>query len=272
MTHPFDAPPPPRVPVWPEVGAAEPASTIVTQIASHRGGAQVWPENSPTAFRNTAALPVQQVEFDVHPTTDGRLAVIHDATLERTTDGSGRVADRSWAELQLLTLKGTDGERIPALEDVLRLFRDTPITIRLELKADADRERYPQLPAMVADMLRQEHVLAKTIVTSFQAEYLVTLARTAMPQSLIWLVANTVLADIGLEGVFAVAQRQGIPALSIHQTRLDATVVEQVRAARLGIGGYAAHEDAVIRRMFALGVDVFTTDRPDRAVAIRDAL
>ena len=61
----------------------------------HRGGALVWPENSPTAFRNTAALPVEQVEFDVHPTTDGRLAVFHDPTLERTSDGTGPVAAHS---------------------------------------------------------------------------------------------------------------------------------------------------------------------------------
>ena len=271
MTHPFDVPQP-RVPVWPEVGANAPRPSTRTQIASHRGGAQVWPENSLTAFRNTAALPVEQVEFDVHPTTDGRLAVIHDATLERTTDGTGRVAERSWAELQRLILKGTSGERILPLEDVLRLFRDTPITLRLELKADADRRPYPQMPAMVADMLLAERVLAKTIVTSFQAETLVAVARTAMPMSLIWLVSNVVLADIGVEGVLAVAQRQGIPALSIHQSMLDENVVAQIRAARLGIGGYAAHDDAVIRRMFGLAVDVFTTDRPDLAIAIRQDL
>ena len=61
----------------------------MTDIASHRGGALLWAENSRLAFERTAELPVEQVEFDVHPSRDGRLVVIHDATLERTTDGIG---------------------------------------------------------------------------------------------------------------------------------------------------------------------------------------
>ena len=63
----------------------------MTDIASHRGGALLWAENSRLAFEQTARLPVEQVEFDVHPSRDGKLVVIHDATLERTTDGKGAV-------------------------------------------------------------------------------------------------------------------------------------------------------------------------------------
>ena len=63
----------------------------MTEIASHRGGALLWPENSRLAFEQTAKLAVEQVEFDVHPTRDGQLVVIHDDTLERTTDGKGPV-------------------------------------------------------------------------------------------------------------------------------------------------------------------------------------
>ena len=67
----------------------------MTLIASHRGGSLEAPENSPTSFRHTAGLGVEQVEFDIHPTSDGHIVVIHDATLERTTDGVGSVAARS---------------------------------------------------------------------------------------------------------------------------------------------------------------------------------
>ena len=82
----------------------------MTDIASHRGGALLWPENSSIAFENTAKLPVEeQVEFDVHPTRDGKLVVIHDDTLDRTTDGKGPVATRDWAELSKVVLKGTGG-------------------------------------------------------------------------------------------------------------------------------------------------------------------
>src|SRR5215831_14785350 len=86
--------------------------SAMTDIASHRGGALLWPENSRIAFENTARLPVEQVEFDVHPTRDGKIVVIHDGTLERTTDGTGPVARRDWADLQRVALKGTEGQRI----------------------------------------------------------------------------------------------------------------------------------------------------------------
>ena len=99
----------------------------MTDIASHRGGALLWPENSRIAFENTAKLKVEQVEFDVHPTLDGKLVVIHDDTLDRTTDGSGPVAAREWAELSRLTLKGTGGQRMLLLDEVIEIFRPTPI-------------------------------------------------------------------------------------------------------------------------------------------------
>ena len=246
--------------------------TIRTEIASHRGGALVWPENSPTAFRNTALLPVEQVEFDVHPTTDGRLAVFHDPVLERTSDGTGPIGAKSWAELQQLTLKGTDGERMLALEDVVGIFRPTAITLRLEIKPDHDRRPYPQTPAMVAAVLEAEGALDRTTVTSFQVETLVALSRHCRPKGTIWILSNYVMTDVGIAGAIATARLHGVPALSVHRTMLTPDVVKAVRDAGIGIGGFAANEDADIRRMFEMGVDVFTTDRPDRAVAIRQSL
>ena len=87
----------------------------MTLIASHRGGALLWPENSPTAFRETAALPVDQVEFDIHPTADGEIVVIHDATLDRTTTGTGPVAARTLAQLRALSLKVTEDDHMMTL-------------------------------------------------------------------------------------------------------------------------------------------------------------
>jgi glycerophosphoryl diester phosphodiesterase len=249
-----------------------PIMPVKTEIASHRGGALVWPENSPTAFRNTAALPVEQVEFDVHPTTDGRLAVFHDPTLERTSDGTGPVGGYSLAELQRFTLKGTDGEHMLALEDVVAIFRPTAVRLRLEIKPDHERRAYPQSPAMVAAVLTAEGALGSTTVTSFQVETLVALLRHARPLGTIWILSNYVMTDVGIAGAIQTARLHGIPALSVHRTMLTADVVKAARDAGLGIGGFAVNDDADIRRMFELEVDVFTTDRPDRAVAIRRSL
>src|SRR5271170_593905 len=103
----------------------------MTLIASHRGGALLWAENSPTAFRKTAALPVDQVEFDIHPTADGEIVVIHDATLDRTTSGSGPVAARTLAELKALLLKVTEDEHMLTLAELVAVFAPTAIRLRM---------------------------------------------------------------------------------------------------------------------------------------------
>ncbi len=242
-----------------------------TQIASHRGGALEWPENSPTAFRNTTKLDVEQVEFDVHPTSDRRLAVIHDATLDRTSDGTGPVSVNSFAELQRFTLKRTQGERILPLEEVIEIFQPTPITLRLEIKPDHERRPYPESPQLVVDLLRARQVLDRTIITSFQIETLDAVRTHGEPRGLIWLVSPFVLTDVGLASVIATARAHRVPALSIQQSVLDPGVVKAVRDAGLGIGGWAAHDDAAITKMLDLGVDVFTSDRPTRAVELRAA-
>src|SRR2546422_80103 len=91
----------------------------------HRGGAALWPENSLLAFRNAIALGARLLEFDVHRTADAEAAVIHDPTLDRTTNGSGPVAARTAAELRGVRLKGLDGaltdEWVPTIDEVLAL-------------------------------------------------------------------------------------------------------------------------------------------------------
>ncbi len=121
----------------------------MTDIVSHRGGALLWPENSRVAFENTARLPVAQVEFDLHFTADERLVVIHDATLDRTTDGTGAVVAQTWAELSKLVLRGTGGQRMLLLEEVIDLFRPTSIGLRIELKPGPARVPYPGLAQRV---------------------------------------------------------------------------------------------------------------------------
>jgi glycerophosphoryl diester phosphodiesterase len=242
----------------------------MTDIASHRGGALLWPENSRIAFENTAALPVEQVEFDVHPSRDGRLVVIHDATLDRTTDGQGPVAERSWAELSGLILKGTGGQRMLLLEEVIEIFRPTRMLLRLEIKADPQRRPYPGQPHAIVRRLREQGVLDRTVLTSFQIETVQEVARHGDPRSRIWLVAPDLQRDVGgIASVLRIAEAHGIRMLGIHQRLLGPDEVDACREAGFGIGGWGCNDAAVIGRVLALGVDVFTTDRPDLALALR---
>jgi glycerophosphoryl diester phosphodiesterase len=93
----------------------------MVNIIGHRGAAAEEPENTLRAFRRALDAGAAGVELDVHLTKDGRLAVIHDETVDRTTNGQGRVQDFTLAELQ--RLNAGLGEHIPALEEVVELVR-----------------------------------------------------------------------------------------------------------------------------------------------------
>lgn len=110
---------------------------------AHRGGAKRWPENTVLAFRNAAELGYKHVETDVHETSDGHFVLFHDPTLERTTNGRGKLADHTLAELQGLDAgfhfveDGSyafrhAGLRIPTLGEALSA--DPAIHYNLELK------------------------------------------------------------------------------------------------------------------------------------------
>ncbi len=243
---------------------------MTTDICSHRGGALLWAENSRLAFENTARLPVEQVEFDVHPSRDGKLVVIHDETLDRTTDGTGAVCQHDWADLQKLILKGSGGQRMLLLGEVIEIFRPTQIVLRLEMKAGPNRVPYPGgHPAKVVAALEAGRILDRTVMTSFQLETVAEVPKHGTPMRHVWLVTPATQVDIGFDGVIDLARSKGVPMLGLRSSILDAPSVAAVRKAGLGIGGWACNDAAMIRKMFDLGVDVFTTDRPDLALAIR---
>ncbi|HEY4893237.1 MAG TPA: glycerophosphodiester phosphodiesterase family protein [Reyranella sp.] len=241
----------------------------MTEIASHRGGALLWAENSRLAFEQTAKLPVEQVEFDVHPSRDGRLVVIHDATLERTTDGTGAVCQHDWSDLSKLILKGSGGQRMLLLDEVVEIFRPTRIILRLEMKAGPGRVPYPDHPARIVAALKEAGILDRTVMTSFQLGTAAEVTRHGKPMRHVWLVTPETQTDIGLAAVIDLARSNGVPMLGLRGNVLDASMVEKVRTAGLGIGGWACNDAAAIAKMFDLGVDVFTTDRPDLALDIR---
>ncbi len=245
-------------PIWP------------TMIASHRGGSLEWPENSPTAFNQTARLPLEMVEFDIHPSADGVLAVIHDAMLERTTSGKGPVAAKSWAELQQVTLNGSNGERMLRLEELIEIFRGTDIVLRLETKPGPDLRRYPGIELAIARLLQEQKMLERTVVTSFFMGALNTFRAIAAPQNLIWLVNPLVLHSIGgIDEVCIKARREGLGEIGLHQQEIDATSLQICLAHGLRLGAWATHEDDAILRMLELGVTCFTTDRPTHALRLR---
>lgn len=243
----------------------------MTDIASHRGGAKIWPENSRLAFRNSAVLTVDFIEFDIHRSRDGVLVVHHDPLLGRTASGSGAVGEMDWAQLQAVELIGTDGETIPSFDEVLDILEPTGIRLRIELKTRQGGARYPGIEAQVVARLQERRLLDRTTFTSFDLPMLTELLRLAPTVPTIWLIADKLLAPPtrDLRDLCRKAGAAGVPEVAIRIAQAQDGDGEVCRSEAMTLGYYGAHDEPAIRKAFSDGVSAFTTDRPDIAIAVR---
>lgn len=257
---------------------ADPFPGEAPLVLAHRGGLALWPENTLLAFREALALGVDVLETDLRRTADGRLAVFHDARLERTTDGEGAVAERRWADLASLDAghhfsrdggrsfpyRGR-GLRIPALEEVLAALPDARLS--LELKDDT-----PETAAPLCALLTEHGAHDRVIVASFHQTPIdavrercpeVPTAATPGEAWRFYLASRLGLANLVRPRAEAVFLMQRLGPLRPASSGLVAD------AAALGLPVYVwgAEGEAEIRALLAAGVAGITTDHPGHLLA-----
>ncbi|MBK1658643.1 glycerophosphodiester phosphodiesterase [Paracraurococcus ruber] len=240
-----------------------------TDIASHRGGAFLWPENSLLAFREALALPAEQLELDVHLSADGEVVVIHDATLDRTTDARGPVRDRSLAALRGVRVKGTGGEPPPTLAEAAALVAATGRILRLEVKADGEGRPYPGIVPACLAVLDAAGLRGRTVAMSFQPLTMAEFAAAGGLLRRVLLLEAKPFRGMGLPGAVALARGCGAEEIGLPVGELDADAVAGFRAAGLAVGAWGANDAATIRHGLALGLDAIATDDPPLALRLR---
>jgi glycerophosphoryl diester phosphodiesterase len=151
-------------------------------IIAHRGYRTRYPENTLVAFKAAMDAGAQMIELDVMLSKDRKVVVIHDAVLERTTNGKGRVSDHTLAELKGLDAGGWfgslfAGERLPTLEEVLEIL-DGRIGLNIEIKRDAHEPQGPPdaIERQVVEMVRDRGVLDAVLISSFEWRILENIA------------------------------------------------------------------------------------------------
>jgi glycerophosphoryl diester phosphodiesterase len=248
-------------------------------VIAHRGGKGLWPENSLFAFERASALGVDMLEMDLQLSSDGELVVIHDRTLERTTDGEGPVAALSLAQLQALDAgyrwsadggqsypyRG-QGIRIPDFAEVLARFPKIPKVIEIKVP-DVGMEA--QLcAALEAHQQRDLVIVGSFYDRSLQLfrEQCPGVATSAGPGSVRLLVA---LNWVGLGSLLSPSyQVLQIPerhsGLHIASPRL----LQTAQASGLNVQLWTINEQADMRRLLDLGAHALITDYPDRALQV----
>ena len=241
----------------------------MTRIAAHRGGTLEYGDSTPQGFAATAAMALEQVEFDVHPTSDGAIIVHHDATLDRTTDRTGAIAALTAAEVRAATINYGAGSHPLTLAELCAVFRPSPVDLRCEIKPDASGCAYRNFVPQVIATLAEQSMLERTTFTSFLLEMLDELAPlTRQPR--LWLVSPPVLRQLGVGAVVALAQARAIGEIGVHIDDADRALKTAFEQAGIVFGCWAAHTVEQVEKALALEAHVFTTDRPSLAIAVRN--
>lgn len=241
------------------------------QLIAHRGGAGLAPENTMAAFRHAVeSWDADILEMDVRLTADGRVAVIHDETVDRTTDGTGRLSAMSWAQARELdagfrfadragkrAFRGC-GVRLPLFEEVLDAFPDTRIVVE------------PKAPEAAAPLVRAIRAAGAEDRVLVGAEFEATRAgardyRGPWGASRRQVARFWILHHLGLAGRCYAPLADGfqLPERSGQLRVVTPRLVRAARAANMPVFVWTVNDPADMRRLLQWGVDGIMTDRPD---------
>lgn len=214
-------------------------------------------------------LPAEQLELDVHLTADGEVLVMHDATLDRTTDATGAVRAKTLAALRQVRVKGTGGEPPPTLAEAAAMTRDAGRILRLEIKADGEGRPYPGIVAACLRVLDAAGMRARTVAMSFQPLSMAELAASGGLLRRVLLLDTKPWRGMGPPGAIALARDCAAEEVGLPVRELDAAAVAGFRAAGLAVGAWGGNDTATIRHGLALGLDALASDDPPLALALR---
>ena len=226
---------------------------------AHRGASAECPENTMLAFQRAMEYGVDALEVDVHLTHDDALVVIHDSTLDRTTNGTGRVRDHSLAEIR--QLDAGQGQYVPTLEEVFGLAQVTPTRLCVEVKGETEADGLTIAEAVVRSP-EQAGFLGRAIVTSFSPVALVKV-RALQPGLATMLDPSPQDGSLTPRQICEQTLRAGANSLSYDFQFVTRAVADEARLSGLALWPWTPNEADEIRSMMQLGVPGLMTDRPD---------
>ncbi|MCX5579754.1 glycerophosphodiester phosphodiesterase family protein [Kaistia terrae] len=240
----------------------------MSEIMAHRGARNLWAENSCLGFRETLKHDFEAIEFDLHLTDAGELVVIHDATLDRTTTGTGPVRSLTSESRKAIRLKGPDGalidEGVPIFEDVLEIFRDHPNTqLYVELKSDGEGRPYPGIVAKAAEMLRAYGLVDRSCLHSFDIQ-VVRDVRDLAPEFMRLISVDRVWAERqgGLEA-FMTEVDDLVDVIGIHHELFEAEFDTIVRVRGLDrVSVWTINDPDLMRHWIARAPRWLVSDNP----------
>ncbi len=217
------------------------------EIIGHRGARGLEPENTMRSFQKAIELGVDYIECDVHLTKDGHIVLIHDHTLDRTTNATGNVGDYTFEEIR--KLDAGKGEKIPTLQELIDLARGK-VKLHIELKDEKATEQ-------TVNLIEKNGIVDQMFLTSGNTD---TLKRV-----------RELNPKISLEHIFgqppedAIERAKSVSAkrVSCHINYLTADFVQKAHKNGLQVIAWPPNTLEEAKKALECGVDLICTDRPD---------
>ena len=229
-------------------------------VIAHRGDRAHAPENTMRAFSRGISAGADAIELDVHLSADGHVVVCHDATVDRTTNGSGAIRSLPYSELR--ALDAGNREHLPLLAEVLETFPRTPLVIDFKVFAVAE-------PAL--ELLTRTAARERVIVGSFADEPTLMARRIGFATTATQAELTRMLPGVLLRRA---AAPRGFEAIAMPPThyRMPLPVSGYVRANRVPVHVWTVNDPSHATRFWRAGVRGIITDDPATMVAARNSL
>ncbi|MBN3034757.1 MAG: glycerophosphodiester phosphodiesterase family protein [Bacteroidales bacterium] len=224
------------------------------KVIAHRGASAEAPENTLASFNRAMGYGADWIELDLRQSKDDSLMVIHDETINRTTNGEGRVSDLTWAELQQFSAGYPDrfgnkfgNEHIPVLLQVLMLARGN-CQVCIDLKNAGER--------LVIDLVRNAGMIGEVALLSYNPEKIARIRQMDPGVRLILATNNLTEADL------IIAQKYGCFAIATSSL-LNPLLVERLKSLGMGCWAGIVNDPVKGEQLYRMGVTGIMTDRPE---------
>ncbi len=236
-----------------------------TEVCAHRGFSAIAPENTLAAFQLAIEEGVDGIELDVHMTRDGEIVVLHDETVDRTTDGTGRVRDLELSEIKRLDSgrwfsEKYSGQAIPTLSEVLELFSQTNLWINIELKNNI--VKYPRLEELVVEEIERYGLQDRVILSSFN-HYSLHHLKLYRPE-----LELAALLAAGLYEPWVYAGHLGVDGIHPYYPSVTEEMIAECHARGIRVRPYTVDDREQMEKLARAGVDAIITNFPHRLIEL----
>lgn len=235
----------------------------MTKIFAHRGFSGKYPENTMLAFEKAIEAGADGIELDVQFTKDKEIVIIHDETIDRTTNGNGEVVSYTYEELEKFDASyiyaGKMGiNKIPTLREYFELVKDKNIVTNIELKTGINE--YLGIEEKVYEMIKEFNLQDKVIISSFN-HYSVMRMKKIAPELKYGFLSETWIIEAG-----KYVESFGVECYHPHFKNLTKEIVKEIKSHNIMINTFTVNKEEDMKDMYEKEIDIIISNFPDLAI------